>query len=140
MAEPVADQLVGKKWAYALMATMLVGFALATAFMFYDRAHLASLEQISQPTAVGDHAYFPLKSDADPAKSIATFAGRPLFAADRMRHRDSEMIKAGMDDSRSFFIYKVVARATAKPGDSYFVKLRDGEYLKLRDAGTAASQ
>lgn len=117
------------------MATMLVGFAIATGFMFYDRAHTASLEQISQPTAVGDRAYFPLKSDTDPTKTVASFAGHPLFAAETVRHRDSEMIKAGMDDSRSFFIYKVVAKATVELSDAYYVKLRGGEYVKLRGEG-----
>jgi len=118
--------LAGARWAAILGAALLLGFAAVTAFAIHDRMRLASLETVSEPTAVGDSAFFNPAS-RELGMTVVTWNGRPLRLGDlkNVNASDPSMLKAGVDDTHSFLIYTL-------PGDSaYYLKARNGEYLKV---------
>jgi hypothetical protein len=122
----------GAKWACGLGGALLLGFAAVTASAIYDKAHLASLETVTEPTAVGDHA-FVSPVTREPGMTVLTWNGRPLRLGDikNVSASDPDMLKAGMDDSHAFFIYTWSIPQAAGTSGVYYVKARDGEYLKV---------
>src|SRR5438309_9016306 len=113
--------MLGKKVALIFGAALLGGFALIMAFAIYDKSQRAVLERVEEPTAVGDNAWFHPPEKFDSSAVFATYEGQPLYptGADRYDLRDSKMIKVGMDDSKSFWIYKSLERG-GKEGDYFF--------------------
>ena len=122
-------RVFGAKWAAGLGVALLLGLAAVTASAVYDKAHLGSLETVTEPTAVGDKAFFTPAS-RELGVTVLTWNGRPLRLGDikNVRASDVGMLKAGMDDTHSFFIY--TGPETAK-GDVYYLKVAGGEYLKV---------
>lgn len=126
-----ATPFAGKKWAIGLGTALLLAFGLTIAAGFRDAARISTLEKIDEPSAVGDHAFFPRPDKISPEKPVLSLGGQPLIALDTAKGRDGLMLKAGMDDSNSFFVYR--ARVPKKDEqDLYFLKLADGQYLKVR--------
>ncbi len=113
-------------WAARLGIAMLAGMFIVCVFTWIDDIRRPQLEHVTQPTAVGDSQF--VKPAADPQTPLGTFHGKPLIAAQKIKARDTEMLKAGMDDSQIFFIYRA-----QKPADSdaRFVKTANEEYLKI---------
>lgn len=118
----------GAKWAVGLGGVFLLGFAAVTASAVYDKAHLSTLETITEPTAVGDTAF-----DNPAARTlgmpVVTWNGQPLRLADmnNISASDPDMRKAGMDDTHTYFIYTAPGK-----GDFYYIKARNTEYLKVQ--------
>jgi len=124
-------RVFGAKWAAGLGAALLLGFAAVTASAIYDKAHLASLETVTEPTAVGDKA-FVTPASREPGITLVTWNGRPLRlgGVENVSASDVSMLKAGMDDTHSFFIY-TGPETGAGGGSVYYLKAGNGEYLKV---------
>jgi len=122
-------RVFGGKWAAGLGVALLLGLAAVTASAIYDKAHLSSLETVTEPTAVGDKA-FVAPASRELGITVLTWNGRPLRLADvnNVTAFDIGMLKAGMDDTHSFFIYTGPATGG---GSVYYLKASDGEYLKV---------
>ncbi len=131
MTENASEEFAGGKLAAALGAALLLGFAVVTAVAAYDKSRLAALEQITEPTAVGDRAFFPAPEKIEPEKSLLTFGGKALYGVERIKSYDGRMLKAGMDDSQSFIVYRADS-SKADRANFYFLKIADERYLKAR--------
>jgi hypothetical protein len=123
------EPMKGKKLALILMGSTLIAFAGVTAFAMYDRAHLKTIESIEEPTAVGDTKLFRGTFVANSSKPVAQFGGANLLAGDRVKARDTSMIKAGLDDTRSFFVYRSGGQ---RDPAVFYLKLESAAYLECR--------
>ncbi len=129
---PVGVPLFGAKWACGLGLALLLGFAAVTASAIHDKARLSSLETVTEPTAVGDSS-FVTPASREPGMTLLTWNGRPLRLADvkNVAASDLAMLKAGMDDTHSIFIYTLSVPASAGGSAVYYLKTGEGEYLKV---------
>ncbi len=121
-------EVLGARWAAGLGGALLLGFAAVAAFGVYDKSRLASLETVSEPTAVGDKA-FVAPASREVGVTVLTWNGVPLRLAElkNVATPDSGMTKAGVDDTRAFTIYK----SSAAGDPAFYLKARDDEFLKV---------
>ena len=113
------------------LVVALGGMAL---FTYFDRTQRASLESVSEPTAVGDTRFVPAGESVE--RPLGKFRGRVLMGDSVKKYDDSRMLRLGDDDTGSFGVYKI---GQAKPSkraqqetdaDSYFLKTASGQYIK----------
>ena len=132
MPETQNETIPGAKWAVRLCAALLIGFAFVTAFAGYDKLRLAQLEDVEEPTAVGDAAFFKPPGKFDSGAVFVKLGGQPLHPTGTERYalRDAKMIRAGIDDSKAFRLYKSTERG-GRDGDFFFLKVAPGQYLEM---------
>ncbi|SRR5581483_12001514 len=123
MADAENNATLGKAWAARLGIALLAGFTAIAIFTSVDHARRHSLEQIEEPTAVGDRHF--VNPSAQPP---LTFQGTQLVGKQKVERRDSQMMKAGTDDSGGFFVYE---SEDAKDSGALFLKVANDEYLKV---------
>jgi len=131
MAEADSVDILGQSWVVRLGAAMLLAYALITGFAVYQAAHRAAIEKVNAPTALGDKAYFPNPGSFDPSTPMANFEGHSLYFVDWLGTTDSKMIRAGMDDTNSFVVYKLGEAKGAEAG-YYYLKIQNGFYAKAK--------
>lgn len=115
----------GYAWATRLSGALLLALAVVSVFTFLGRSHRLNLERVDQPTAVGDLYFVP---PAEPNTPLGTFRGQPLIVAERVKERDSAMLKEGLDDSQSFTVYR---SSDPEESSTFFLKVAEGSYLKI---------
>lgn len=128
--EETPSKILAQPLAVGLGAALLAGYALVTGFAIYTHARRASIEHVNAGYAVGDKTYFP--KTFDPAQPLVNFQGHSLYYVDKKDDAlDSSMIRAGMDDSSTYAIYKLV---TAKGDEASFFYLKVGPnyYIKAK--------
>lgn len=122
----------GKQNALRLGAIALIGLTAVAGVCAYDHAHRGSLETVDAPTAVGDTHFV---SPANAQQPITTWKGRELFGADRIKTRDSQMLRVAMDDTGAFSIYQAtepIKESEQKPPAGYFLKTANEEYVAVK--------
>ena len=101
-----------------------------------DRARLVTLENFSETTAVGDHAYYALPSPLPKEPGVvARLQGQALMPVDyaKFECRDTKMQPVARDPDTKLMIYEGREPLTDADGERlYFVKTAANEYLKLR--------
>ena len=122
-------------WAVRLGIALIAALGAVAIFTCWSASQRAALESVSQPTAVGDTHVIP--PDADPGKPLGLLNGHGLVGNERVKARDSHMIRVGMDDSHSVSLYHLEDREAdaqksyGKPHVVYFLKIASDEYLKV---------
>ena len=130
-SEQMQSKVFPDAWALRIGAALLLGYLAVCVFGVREKLHRASLEHLSEPTAVGDTAFFPLPRPWDVEKPLATFGGKPLYFADWTSTPDSAMRKAGRADAAAFTVYKFAPAAPEKNA-SLFLKVNSGVYAMVR--------
>ena len=132
MAESENENIPGVKWAARLCVMLLVGFAFVVAFAAFDKLRNASMEKADESNAVGDSAYFKPPEKFDSSAVFVKLGGNPLYPTGTERYslQDGKMMRVGMDDTKTFKIYKSAERG-GKSGDFFFLKTADGQYLEM---------
>ena len=132
MSETQNEPVLGAKCVVRLCAALLTGFAFVTAFAVHDKARLAQLEKVDEPTAVGDAAFFKPPEKFDSGAVFVKLGGQPLHPTGTERYAlpDATMIRAGIDDSKAFRLYKSTERG-GRDGDYFFLKVGNGQYLEM---------
>lgn len=120
-SEDSPSKILAQPLAIGLGAALLLGYAVITAFAIYDKAHRTSIEHVSGAYAVGDKTYFP--KTFDKSAPLVNFGGHSLYFVDHVSAPDSYMLRAGMDDSNVYPIYKLTI---AQGGEASFVYLKVG--------------
>lgn len=122
-------------WAARLSIALVAALGAVAIFTTVDHARRASLESVSQPTAVGDtHFILP---NADAGRPLGLLNGHGLVGNERVKARDSHMIRVGSDDTHSFSLYRLEdpdaapQKTYGKPRVVYYLKIKSGEYLKV---------
>ena len=119
-----------------LCGVLLFGMLLVAIMASIDRARLATLENFSETTAVGDHVYYALPSPLPQAPGVvARLQGQALMPVDyaKFQCRDSKMQPVARDPDTKLMIYEGREPLTDTDGGKlYFVKTAANEYLKLR--------
>lgn len=133
----IAHDTAAKRIATAL----LVGVAGVAAFTFFDQQRRAVIERVDEPTAVGDtHFVAPDNAAAaatTAAKPLATWKGRALIAAERVKIHDNRMLRVGTTDDGALSIYRVDDSAeknkerAGKQRDVFFLKASTDQYIKV---------
>ena len=113
------------------MAVLLLGYAAAALFAAHEKSRRTELEQVAEPTAVGDTAFFPLPKPWDEKKSLAVFEGKPLYFLDWSSLPDSWMQKAGRADSGDFTIYKF-STTTPQAKTLFYLKVNANLYAAVQ--------
>jgi hypothetical protein len=108
MAPDVDEKRLGEKWAYGIMAGFLIGLFLMGLLVFADRRNRATLERITQPTAVGDPITLHYDSKQNPGKEILRWKGEAYFLQtnEPLNLAESDAMKIGMDDSNQIQLYQ----------------------------------
>jgi hypothetical protein len=131
--------------AVALGAALLLGLAVLAVFARVDRERVATLEQFSETTAVGDTVYYPLPDPPpNPPIPVARLNGEELVPVSysKLEWRDSKMVRLAYDAGSHLTIYATrepLPESAGEPRGSkvYFVKTAANEYLRLRPAASA---
>ncbi len=128
MPEPESN-ILGAKWAARLGVALLLGLAGLVVFQIHEKSQRETLEQITEPTALGDTAFFHSPEKFDSSAVFAQFHGQPLYptGTERLSLFDGKMLREGMDDGSVFHIY----RSTERGGDCLFLKLARNQYLEV---------
>jgi hypothetical protein len=124
----------GKDWATLLCAALLVMFAAVLVFAIQQRHHVPSLDAWDEPTGVGDKLLFSLPAVVDARTPVAKFADGPLYAQSSQTEQiaDTRVTKAGLDDTRSFFVYHMQnAHGGEAAGRVYYLRVGSGQYLPV---------
>jgi hypothetical protein len=130
-SQNISEKILGQAWAVRIAAALLLGYAAVSLFAAHEKSQRAELERVSEPTAVGDTALFPLPKPWDVKKPLAVFEGTPLYFLDWVRLPDSVMQKAGRPDSAAFTVYKFLP-ATPQPQTVYYLKVNTGLYAAVQ--------
>jgi hypothetical protein len=132
------EQFFGRRSALTLGAGLLAGLILMAALCLYDQSRRGMLEQIAEPTAVGDTRFVappPPVGTAGTQTLGLTWHGKPLIGNDRVKARDNRMLRVEKDDSGAYSIYRLDEPAkkggSNKARDDYFVKTAIDEFLRV---------
>jgi hypothetical protein len=124
------EKLPGEKWAYGIMAGFLIGLLFVTLLVFADSRNRATLERVSQPTAVGDAITLHYDPKQSPGKEILRWKGEAYFLQtnEPLRLAESDALKIGTDDSAQIQLYQ-----TRKQTDKrlILVKIAADQFLRL---------
>ena len=133
--ETPGDKMRAPQWAILLCATLLVAFAGVALFSLRDRTRISAIERWDETAGVGDKLFFTPPAALDPKSPVAAFGRSPLYAqsVEPAQLSDSLMMKAGLDDSRKFFVYynPTAVPAAGAVGRAYFLKINNGQYLPV---------
>ena len=128
--ETPGDKMRAPQWAFLLCAALLVAFAGVALFSLRDRMRISEIERWDEPTGVGDKLFFTPSAALDPKSPVAAFGRSSLYAqsSEPAQWSDSQMMKAGLDDSRKFFVYYNPAAVPEAGGEgrAYFLKSGTG--------------
>lgn len=127
--------MMGLRAAAVLALCLLGAFLLNLLLVSRDRARREQLETVVESSGVGDHVFLPLPEEPPAGSPIARYEGKVLraFDGETIKVRDSDMMRVGPDDSQSYTVYRPAADTKEKDVQGFlFLKLGDGEYLKLR--------
>ena len=132
MPEAESETILGAKWAVRLCAALLIGFAGVTGFAIYDRSQRENLEQVIEPTALGDTAFFQPPEKFASGSVFTQFRGQPLYPTGTERHplHDGKMQREGKDDANAHWIYRSTERGGVN-GDYFFLKVARDQYLEV---------
>ncbi len=141
MNEP-EPPILNSRTAFALGATLLVGFGALTVLGYVDRKRTTTIEQFKEDTAVGDRVHYLVpKPVPNPPTTVATLDGRALVPVsfDKVECRDTKMRPVALDAQTRLTIYRSrEPLPNTSPGESaYYVKTASNEYLRLRPATSA---
>lgn len=123
----------GRKTALSLCALLLLGFVALEFIAWHTKKSRSQIEQIVEPTAVGDSApyhFAPNAPDFDLQKPLIYVNGKPLFLAQIVRRKDSRMLRAGKDDSGKQTLYHWKHAKTEKEKATLYLKT-DSRKLKF---------
>jgi hypothetical protein len=114
-------------WAARIgIALVAVVFGVA-AFTAWDRAHVASTEQVITPTAVGD-AHFVAIPPGKKGSTGMKYHGQLLDATGDDKLRDATMLRADQDDSGTYSIYKLEEDASGQ----LYLKAADDDFIEVK--------
>ncbi len=111
----MTDPTKENRWLGLLCVGLLLLLGLVIYSQWVNRRERQAIEKLSELTAAGDRAFFPVPKKLDPKESLVTFKQQRLFPADRSiaREHDSLMLKLGKDDSGRYEVYRF---SEEKPG------------------------
>jgi hypothetical protein len=125
-----ATPIFGGRAAFGLGAMQLAGFVLVLALATFDRQRRVQIEGWEEVTAVGDRAFFVPPADSAAPAVLSWDAGTLTVAAgERTEIRDTQMRRAGRDQSAGIAIYRHAAPGKAEAAGGFYVKVAPGEYL-----------
>lgn len=124
-------KIVEQSWAVRLGVALLIGYAAITGFAVYNKAHRTAIEKVETPTGVGDQAFYPIQQSFDPSVPLANFQGHSLYFVDWFNIVDSGMIRAGMDDTNSFFVYRL-AGAKGAEASYFYLRYKANAFVKVK--------
>jgi hypothetical protein len=122
-----------------LLVLLLVIFAGVAVFATHDRASRTSLETTAERTGVGDTRLVKEPEGATmPAAPLMTHDGHPLYLQrlKKFAARDSRMEKIGIDDSKTYTLYRSGESGNKVPNDpgTFYVKCATNAYLQVGEA------
>jgi hypothetical protein len=130
MNQEALEQSHLDKWAYGLMGGFLLLMAVLALTVWIDRQNRATLEKISEPTAVGDPMVVDFDPRDNPGREVLNWKGQPYFLQtnEPVKLPEFEALKIGRDDKGKFELYQV-----KKQNDLRVVLLKIGpnEFLRL---------
>ena len=126
-----SSKIFGQTWAVRLGAAFLLGYAVVTGFAMYENSHRATIERTDEPTAIGDKTFFPAQEPVDKSLPLAHFDGHALYFAGWQEAGDAFMLKAGMDDTRTYSVYKMEG-AKGEEADYLYLRTKPGYYARTK--------
>ncbi len=127
MASKTNNVLPGQGWAFALMVVFLLAMSLAAGTVVLDSRNRKKLEDIREPSSVGD----PITLGADPlqhpGREVLRKGGVAYFiqAKQVLNLNEYDVLRAGLDDSGKIRLYQSPAM------NSILVKVGVGKFLRL---------
>jgi hypothetical protein len=124
------DRFPGASWAFRLMAGFLVLLCLVAWSVWLNQANRTSDERISEPTAVADEITLEPDPRDNPGKEVLRWKGQPYFLQTNELARiwDSEVLKAGKDDSGKVELYQAKKQNDPRV---FLVKIAPNAFLRL---------
>jgi len=127
---PAADKeaLTIEPWAAWIGLAILAVVAGVALFTLWDRAHTVTLEVVLQPTAVGDTHCVPAPPGGKGPIGL-TYQGRKLDMLSESKIRDSKLLRAAVDDSGLYILYRPGDDQEALPKDRFLVKVKTDDFM-----------
>jgi hypothetical protein len=124
------DRFQGASWAFRLMAGFLVLLCLVAWSVWLSQANRTGDERISEPTAVADEITLEPDPRDKPGKEVLRWKGQPYFLQTNELARiwDSEVLKAGKDDSGKVELYQAKKQNDPRV---FLVKITPNAFLRL---------
>ena len=129
---PAAEKeaLILEPWMAGIALATLVMVAGVAAFTAWDRTHTPAMEQVITPTAVGDTHY--VQEPASRRGPIGLkYQGQKLDMLSESKIRDAKLIRAGMDDSGVYWLYRPEDEKEGLPKDRFYMKTKPNEYIEV---------
>ena len=130
MATADKEAVTLEPWAIGVgLATLLLvtGVALFTA---WDRAHTSQLEAVIMPTAVGD-IHFISVPPAHKGPTGLKYQGKKLDMLSEAKIRDATLLRAGIDDSGVYSLYRPEDQSNPLDKDHYYMKAKANDFIEV---------
>jgi hypothetical protein len=127
---PAEQQLPAARWAYWLMGIFLAGTLIVSFTVWLDRQDRTNLEQISQPTAVGDPITIGLDPRQNPGREVLRWKGQGYFLQtnELAQIPEFDVRKAGKDDTGKIELYQSPKQSDQR---TVLVKVASGQFVVL---------
>ncbi len=124
------EQLPAGRWVYWLMGIFLTGMLFVSFTVWLDWQNRTNLEQISQPTAVGDPISIGFDPRQNPGHEVLRWKGLGYFLQtnELAQLPDFDVRKAGKDDSGKIQLYQSPKQSDPK---IVLVKFASGQFVVL---------
>ena len=126
------EPLTIEPWMAGIALATLALVAGVAVFTAWDRAHTVALEVAITPTAVGDAHY--VQEPAGRAGLIGLkYLGRNLDMLSESKVRDAKLLRAGVDDSGVYSLYRPEDDKAGLPKDRFFMKVKPNEFIEVTE-------
>jgi len=124
------EHLPAARWAYWLMGIFLAGMLIVSFTVWLDRQNRTKLEQISQPTAVGDPVTIRFDPRQNPGREVLRWKGQGYFLQtnELAELPDFDVRKVEKDDSGKIQLYQAPKQSDQRV---VLVKVAVGQFVVL---------
>ena len=130
MDQDASESLPAGKWVYGLMGGFLLVMFIVALTVWIDRQNRTNLEQISEPTAVGDPVTLGFDPRANPGREVLRWKGQPYFLQtnEPVKLPEFEAYKVGEDDKQKIELYQIQKQNDLRV---VLVKIAPNQFLRL---------
>jgi hypothetical protein len=129
---PAEDKevLIVEPWAAWIgLATLVLVMGVAI-FTAWDRAQTGTLDTVTTPTAVGDTHYIHAPAGGSGPIGLK-YQGQLLSALGDHKIRDATLIRADMDDSGVYSLYRPEDEKSGLPGGHFYMKVKADDFIEV---------
>jgi len=118
------------RWAYALIAGVILLMFLLALAVWLDSEQRLRLERMIEPTAVGEPVSLKVDPRENPGRSVLNWKSQPYFLRTNqpVKLREFDAYKVGRDDSGQIALYQIKKQRDLRV---VLVKIGHDEFLPL---------